>query len=382
MRVALICADRGVPLGGSKGCSIHVREVARSMLRQEHDVTACVAALGDENDVTALRRSGLGVQAMEPEDSAAGLKRALAVLSPDLVLERLALGAPYGAEASRALNIPHVYEVNAPLDQEASAYRGLRDPERARESFRRGFAQSRGAVAVSDEVAAWVRPLAPLSYPVRVVPNGVGCRFYEPLDPSSSARARAALGPRGGLRVVFAGSFRPWHDLHTLLEAVARLRTERPVQVVLLGDGPLREEIALEARRLGVWATFPGVVPHEDVPAYLRACDVAAVTYARGDAYFSPLKLAEAMACGLAVVASATGPCARAIRHERDGILVPPGDPAALASALQRLASDGRLRGDLGAEARRGVLERGTWDHAIAEILRFARTLASKGAVR
>lgn len=382
MRVALVCADRGVPLGGPKGCSIHVREVARSMLLQEHDVAACVASLGEERDVTVLRRIGLDVHVIEPEESAAGIKRTLAVLGPDLVLERLALGASHGAEACRALEIPHVYEVNAPLDQEASEYRGLRDPDRAREAFQQAFAQSNGAVAVSDEVAAWVRSLAPLAYPVRVVPNGVGSQFYEPIDPASSARARSALGPRGGVRIVFAGSFRPWHDLHTLLQAVALLRTPRPVQVVLLGDGPMREEIAAEARRVGVWTTFPGVVPHHDVPAYLRASDIAAVTYAREDAYFSPLKLAEAMACGLAVVASATGPCARAISHERNGLLVPPGDVAALAGELQRLVCDGRLRGDLGAEARRGVLERGTWDHAVSEILRFGQSFASRRAAR
>jgi hypothetical protein len=93
--------------------------------------------------------------------------------------------------------VPHVYEVNAPLDEEASLHREFERAAEAREAFRRGFAVSRGAVAVSEEVAAWVSGLAPGGFPVRVESKARTGRSWHPPTPAR-AGARAAPALNGG----------------------------------------------------------------------------------------------------------------------------------------------------------------------------------------
>src|SRR5215467_1455209 len=110
---------------------------------------------------------------------------------------------------------------------------------------------------------------------------------------------------------------------------------------------------------------FTGLVPQEDGPAHLAACDVLVsphVPNPDGTPFFgSPTKLFEYMAMGKAIVASNLDQIGEVLEHGRTALLVPPGDADALASALARLSDDPALRECLGAEARRVVLERHTW---------------------
>lgn len=373
MRIALRCADPGVPLGGPKGCSVHLRAVAAALLRAGHEVEALVARPGDAADVGALEARGLGVHAVPADEPADALARRLGELRPQLVIERLALLAPQGAEAAARLDVPHLYEVNAPLDLEAAAHRGFTALDEARAAFRAGFAASRGAVAVSQEVHAWIGSLAPEGYPVRVVPNGAGPEFFAAPDPARVARLRLELGlESGGLVVGFVGSFRPWHDLAGLVAAVGRLPESLDARLLMVGDGPLRNEVLRRACEAGARLVLAGRVRHEDVPAHLALCDVVAVPYADEAAYFSPLKLAEALAAGRPVVASATRSVQRVVVHEFSGLLVPPGEPVALAAAIARLAANPELRERVRRGARRVAEARYSWDAVVEDVLSFA----------
>jgi len=387
MRVALLCLDPGVPLGGPKGCSVHLRSVAAALLRAGHEVDALVMDPGPERDRAALVESGLRVRPLDGAavhasrapgqtpmlPGAAEITCHLEAVAPDLVIERLALLACAGAEAASRLGVPHVYEINAPLENEAADHRGFMELDAARAAFRAGFARSSGAVAVSEEVARWVRALAPEGYEVQVVPNGADPVFFEPPGSESVDRIRRALGfAHPAFNVGFVGSFKPWHDLENLVRAVAGLGVRTPSRLVLVGDGPRRSAVLAAALSSGVEVAHLPHVPHEDVPAVFALCDAVAVPYASEEAYFSPLKLAEAMSAGRPVVASATGPCMRLIRHGEDGLLVPPGDSAAMAAALRRLALDPDLRERLGAAARRSASRLFSWDRAVARMLALA----------
>jgi len=88
--------------------------------------------------------------------------------------------------------------------------------------------------------------------------------------------------------------------------------------------------------------------------------------------YFSPLKVYEYMAAGLPVVASRVGQLQKLIEPGVNGLLVPPGDTAALAAALGRLQSDPQLRLRLGQAARAAVIRQHTWDAVAEQILRLA----------
>lgn len=98
--------------------------------------------------------------------------------------------------------------------------------------------------------------------------------------------------------------------------------------------------------------------------------DVGVAPYPTFDGfYFSPLKVYEYMAAGLPVVASRVGDLSELIQDGVDGFLVPPGDPAALAAALDRLRSDRGLRTRMGSAARLKVLRSHTWDMVVRRML-------------
>jgi glycosyltransferase involved in cell wall biosynthesis len=94
---------------------------------------------------------------------------------------------------------------------------------------------------------------------------------------------------------------------------------------------------------------------------------------ASDDFYFSPLKLYEYMAAGLAVVASRVGHLPEVVDDGRTGLLTPPGDAHALAGVLARLAASPEMRGALGAAARAEVLANRTWGQVARRVLDLAQ---------
>ncbi|MDQ0819335.1 glycosyltransferase involved in cell wall biosynthesis [Arthrobacter sp. V1I7] len=142
----------------------------------------------------------------------------------------------------------------------------------------------------------------------------------------------------------------------------------------MIGDGPGREDLERLAATLGVEAEFTGAVPPDAVSGLLDRADAAAAPYPAGvvgqDDYFSPLKVYEYMAAALPIIASAVGQIPSILEPGRTGILVPPGEPAAVAEALTRLAADPALRERLGSSARADAAQRFSWDGVLARITR------------
>jgi glycosyltransferase involved in cell wall biosynthesis len=123
-----------------------------------------------------------------------------------------------------------------------------------------------------------------------------------------------------------------------------------------------------------------GAVAHADVPALLAEADIGLAPYA-SDApiYFSPLKLFEYLAAGLAVVA-ADIPGVRDIVGTDGALLMPPGDADALADAVAALAADAEERSRLHAKAR-SLAELHTWEQRARRILLAVDELSPKKAV-
>ena len=168
--------------------------------------------------------------------------------------------------------------------------------------------------------------------PITILPNGVDLDRFVPGD---RAVARSALGLDPSARIIaFVGRLVAGKGIETLLDALPRVADHHDVQLALIGTGPLAPVVEAHARRLGVAdrVRLTGEVAHGDVPAWLRASDVFALpSVAEG----FPNTVREALACGLPVVATPVGDLPRIITSEV-GCLVPVGDPAALASALDR----------------------------------------------
>ena len=201
------------------------------------------------------------------------------------------------------------------------------------------------AIAVSDGVAASIRS----SVPVEVVVHGTDPTLTV-TGPDARAAARAALGLAADAAVVgTVGNFTAKKDQATLLRAVATLPagTDRAV-LVLVGLGPLEDELRTLATDLGITERVVFTGSRDDVFALLPAFDVFALS-SRFEGL--PIALLEAMASGVAPVATCVGGIPEVITDGRDGLLVAPGDAAALAAALAKLLGDDDLRAGIGAEA-------------------------------
>jgi len=391
MRIAYVCADAGVPIFGHKGCSVHVQEMVRALRRRGAAVDMFAARVEgqpppglEDVPVTPLPVVGDG----EPAGHAAAIaelnRELVAVLTRsgpyDIIYERYSLWSFAGMELARATGTPGLLEVNAPLIEEQAAHRGLRDAEGATRAAARVLPAAAALLAVSKEVAAWVRRGWRLQGAVHVLPNGVDPQRFRPDVPP----ANPALP--GRFTVGFVGSMKPWHGLGVLIHAFAQLRARvAAAGLLLVGGGP--EEAAVRAaladRGLAPFSCLVGAVPPGQVPAYVTSMDVAVAPYAAEQGfYFSPLKVYEYMAAGRAVAASRVGQLKTVIRQGVNGLLLPPGDAGALAAALERLHGDIELRTRLGREARASILRRHTWERVAARVLQVASMTQRGGRAR
>lgn len=214
------------------------------------------------------------------------------------------------------------------------------------------YSRYRQILPVSEGVrSALCRWLPELSQKVEVVPNTVNAAEVE-AAPEEVARLRGELGIAPGERVVlYAGRLIPEKGADILLAAARRLAGPGmpPVRLLLAGEGPLRSELEAPGQRLPqkVRASFLG--NREDIPLLLGLADLVALP-SRWEGL--PMILLEAMAAGKAILAAEVGGIPEAIRHGRNGWLVPPEDPAALAEGLDCLLSGETLRARLGEQAR------------------------------
>jgi glycosyltransferase involved in cell wall biosynthesis len=388
MRIAYLCTDLGVPVFGNKGASIHVRELSRALQALGHEVVVVCSRLGGS------RPEGFDVPLQEfPEepDGDAGERavrsavyasslpaRVLPFLrdfAPDVLYERYALNGTAGLTLAHELRVPHLLEVNAPLVDEEAAHRGLLLAESARTLERAVLRRVDRVVAVSGELKRWLVELGVDEERIAVVANAVDPDRFE-VTPDERADVRRRLEVNGTPVIAFVGTLRPWHDPAILVRALGLLRARGDApRLLIVGDGPERETLEELAGEEGLspLLTFVGSVPHDEVPAYLAAADVAVATYhPETGRYFSPLKLFEYQAAGLPVVAAELGEIPHCVRSGETGLLYPPGDAEALADALATLLEDRERGAALGRRGREHVRRHHTWEANARVVAEFA----------
>lgn len=379
MRVAYVSADPGVPVWGCKGCSVHVQEVIRALQRSGAEVELHTVRTGGAapSDLSGVRvceipfnRKGKAAEIERRALNADGHVLASLESRPayDIVYERYSLWSTAGMDFARKSGIAGVLEVNAPLVLEQAEHRTLVDRRLAQQIAGRVFRAASVIVAVSNEIAAYVRSLGADPDCVHVLPNGVDPVRFHPRTESPSSFE---------FTVGFVGSLKPWHDLMTLAAAYKILLQSHPkARLLVVGEGPERKRLEQVLSPLpdSGQVVFPGAVQPEDVPRWMREMDVGVAPYANDSArYFSPLKVLEYMAAGLPVLASRTGQIPSLVEDRHSGLLYPAEDAAALACGLANLADDPETRRRMGRAGRAAVLRRHTWEGVVASTLGFAR---------
>jgi glycosyltransferase involved in cell wall biosynthesis len=218
------------------------------------------------------------------------------------------------------------------------------DSAAARRLFRFHGALADTVVAISDSTARAFR--APRA---RVVLNRVGI----PLPPPPLRPMRR--DPGAPFQVLVVGTIDRHKRQDLAVSAVGMLRADG-IDAILKLAGPqpdpvYRQEVEALARRLGVADRIDLAGPSTDVPGLLRAAEALLVPAGE----VTPLVIMEAMAYGTPVVAAAMGGISEIVVDGESGLLVPPGDAAATAAALRRIAHEPRLAERLASGGRRRV---------------------------
>jgi len=268
------------------------------------------------------------------------------------------------ALAARLAGIPHVGTLH-------DVYVVAERPARARLLQLAGLLGTR-LVAVSDHMARFYRSQARFgTHTLRTIHNGARLT-QPPRDPA----LRAALGlSEQDLAVICVGRLVPLKRHDQLLQAFAAVRTQRPVKLLLAGDGPLRAQLETLALTLGIADRVRFLGNRTDVPALLAASDVFALV---SETEGLSCSLLEAMAAGLPALATRVGGNPELVADGTSGYLVEVGDVRAMRERLQALLDDDRARAAMGREARHRAEQRFSVDTMMRAYLQLYARLGPR----
>lgn len=187
---------------------------------------------------------------------------------------------------------------------------------------------------------------------VELIPNGSDPSMFDPVEEGAPFRTRHLLA--GKFVALYAGAHGMSNDLGVVLEA-AKMLEGTGIQIVLLGDGKEKANLQAQAGEMGLTnVTFVPPVPKSEMPGALAAADACIAILKPLDEYKTtyPNKVFDYMAAGRPVALAIDGVIREVVEAAGCGIFVQPGDPSALAEAIQRLAADKKKTRKMGLNGR------------------------------
>jgi glycosyltransferase involved in cell wall biosynthesis len=358
MHILQIYKDYFPVLGGIEN---HLRDLGEALAARGHQVTVLVTSR-DRYTHTEQPRPGLTVikAARMLHVASTPLSLAMMHIARDLKPDIAHLHFPYppGDLAAMALpgKPPYVVTYHCDIQRQRAllmAYRPLME---------RTLKHAARILPTSPNYLASSPVLQRHAARCTVVPLGINADRFLHVDPRKLEEVRARYLPRrtGGPEaarslplVLFVGRLRYYKGLHVLLDAMPGVQGE----LLIGGEGPERERLVRQAADLGVSGRvhFLGDIPDDDLPALYHSAD-AFVMPAHLRAEALGLSQIEALASGLPCVSTELGTgTSFANFHGETGLVVPPGDAPAMASALNTLLADADLRRRFGAAGRQRV---------------------------
>ena len=228
-------------------------------------------------------------------------------------------------------------------------------------------------IATSPQEKEHMRSLVSTKGNIEVIPCGTDISSFGSVS-RSAGRAKLGLNPEDKL-VLYVGRFDRRKGIETLVRAVGKEEVkQQPLKLMIAGgstpgrkDGKERERIEGIVKELGLQeiAIFPGRVEHKDLVYYYAAADVCVVP-----SHYEPFGLVaiEAMASNTPVIASRVGGLKYTVVNEVTGLLAPPQDDEAFASAIAQILSNPSWQQQLGANARERVESKFSWDGVAAQL--------------
>jgi glycosyltransferase involved in cell wall biosynthesis len=359
LRIAQVCADRGVVPGGTKGASQHLRGIADGLRGLGQHVETFAAQL-PRGDFPVVVRP---------------LKDLSSAWNFDVVYERYSLGHRGGLQTARRLGAPFVLEVNAPLVDEATAHRPDTVTCEHREIERELLESADLVITVASELSGWIADRRDRS--ILTQPNGFEPSWFSWVD-DPIPRSRDAAFP-----LVFLGHPKPWHGadrIVPLLSGLARTGHRPRTLVIGGGQGSARLLAAADHSGLSDQVVVTGALPPSEASRRLSEAVIGLAPYpTQSPFYFCPLKVIDYLAAGLAVVSTDQGDIAELVGTA--GIAVgDPDDDEAFVDAVRKLLDDDDRRVAMGREGRRRALETMTWAQASRNTLDALKQLVRVGS--
>lgn len=333
--------------------------------------------------IRGLRNRGWRVELFEPSHSriaeeSGAIRRLIEFLRVQLLLWRNAkdvkavyIRAHFGAFPTavwaKLRGLPVVQEVNGPYQDLFAAWPSARPfAFLLKAMIRSSLKWADEVVAVTPQLGQWVANEVGRQN-IRVVPNAANCSLFAP-DAKSAYNLPKPY-------VVFFGALARWQGIDTLLAATQNERWPRSVTLVVVGDGAERRKVEDAAREYSN-VRYLGKVPYADVPGIvansLMAISPQSNLAGRAGTGLYPLKVFEALACGVPVIVTDFPGQADLVRTYECGLVVPPENPELLAEAVTRMYEDEETRREMGRRGRAAIVADHSWQHradTIAQIL-------------
>lgn len=393
MRIALVSehASPVAPLGGhdAGGQNVHVAALAAEFVRRGHEVV--VHTRRDDPDLPSRLVLPPGVvvdhiDAGPPEPVAKddllpwmpefgrALGRRWRASRPDVVHAHFWMSGLASLIGAVDLQLPVVQTFHA-LGSVKRQHQGTADtsPPGRVQIETRVARDVDLVIATADSEALELERLGVPPRRVRVVPCGVDLSLFSP---------EGETAPRNGRpRLLSVGRLVERKGVDIVIEALADVPgAELLVAGGLDGIDVDRARLRATAERVGVQdrVEFLGPVGRRDLPALIRSADAVVAT-----PWYEPFGIVplEAMACGVPVVGSAVGGLTESVLDGRTGMLVPPRDPRALATALRTLLSDDQVRRSMGVLGARRARDCYGWGSVADRTLAHYRTVVARRPV-
>jgi glycosyltransferase involved in cell wall biosynthesis len=215
--------------------------------------------------------------------------------------------------------------------------------------------------AVSKDLKSAMAALAEPDAPsIDVISMGIDTERFHPDNRDPALRERLGISDE---MLLFVGRLAEKKGVRYLLEAMPAIRHGHPnVKLVVVGDGPLRQDLEALTRAQGITpnVTFLGAIPQKELPTYYASADVfvgPSIVADGGDTESFGLVFGEAMSSGCPVVASDVGGIRDVVQSGKCGLLVPPADPRAIAGAVNRLLDNTAMRTRFGTKGRTEIVK-------------------------
>lgn len=336
---------------------MHIRQLATHLIADGHEVL--VLAPG-EREAAEPWVCTVGRPVVVPFNSssvplsfgprtAVAVRNAMRTFAPDVVHVHEHLSPSVGMLATLFARVPVVSTFHAWYGPSVSSLLYSAEARLLRPLSRLVTA----GIAVSEAAAKCITPRAPI--PIVIVPNAI--------DPHRFAGPRANRARR---ELLFVNRLDRRKGFRIAVRAFELLARQYPdLRLVVVGDGPERGAIESLEPSVRGRVTMAGHREHDEVSAFYASADLF-LAPATGNESFG-IVLLEAMASGLPVVASDIEGYRDVVRHDREGLVIPPDDPAALAAAVTRVIDDETLARRLG-EAGRHRVRDFSWDVVVRRI--------------